>query len=350
MNGRSDTITLSEREANETTNNIVVRRVLLLLLLVILGLQYYALTLSRYLGQGLEPRFLRYATISDVLSILTFLIAAVPIVVALRTPSSVGLRRTITTLMLSMGLLWIELGIDRLDLTEFPPGSSVILLAAIFAQIALIFQLRRETQRFFTLSFHVLRNAIYLFLLYATLGFVFNFTHPAATDSRELVAFNADAGIVFGAAVWSGNQLGNRPSPALQGRINVGYHLLAAKVIPRLVVTGASAPGEQTEASVARQEMIKRGVDPSAIIMEEKSHSTFEQIQFIRAELIKKQGWSRFIVISDQYHLARVLEMCKFNGITAIGTPSQISQPFFDLLFYRMRESIALIAYWLLGK
>jgi vancomycin permeability regulator SanA len=287
---------------------------------------------------------------SDVVSLFTFLFAAVPVVLSFRTSSAVGLRRTITTLLLALGLVWIEFGIDRLDVTDFPPGSSVILLTAIFAQIALILQLRRKSQKFFALTFHVLRNAVYLFLLYTAVGFVFNFTHPAATDSRELVAFNADAGIVFGAAVWSGNQLGDRPSPALRGRIDVGYSLLTEKVIPRLVVTGASAPGEQTEASVARQEMVKRGVDPSAIITEEKSHSTFEQIQFIRSELMKKQSWSRFIVISDQYHLARVLEMCKFNGITAIGTPSQISQPFFDLLYYRMRESIALVAYWLLGK
>jgi hypothetical protein len=42
--------------------------------------------------------------------------------------------------------------------------------------------------------------------------------------------------------------------------------------------------------------------------------------------------------------------MCKFNGIEAIGTPSNIHQTFQDLAYYRLRESIALMAYWLLGK
>jgi hypothetical protein len=48
--------------------------------------------------------------------------------------------------------------------------------------------------------------------------------------------------------------------------------------------------------------------------------------------------------------LARIIEMCKFNGLTAIGSPSQIRQPFLDLAYYRLRESFALLAYWLIGK
>jgi uncharacterized SAM-binding protein YcdF (DUF218 family) len=118
----------------------------------------------------------------------------------------------------------------------------------------------------------------------------------------------------------------------------------------KLAVTGSNAPNEKSEAVIAKEELIKLGVDQSLISTESNSHSTIEQILFVRDELRNRQGWKKFIIISDQYHLARVLEMAKFNGISAIGTPSKINQNFFDLFFYRLRESVALLAYWLLGK
>ena len=63
-----------------------------------------------------------------------------------------------------------------------------------------------------------------------------------------------------------------------------------------------------------------------------------------------RKKFERFVMISDHYHLARVGEMCKFNGVQAITAPSRIQQPFLDLAWYRIRESMALLAYWLIGK
>jgi uncharacterized SAM-binding protein YcdF (DUF218 family) len=154
----------------------------------------------------------------------------------------------------------------------------------------------------------------------------------------------------MGAAVWRGNNLGERPSPTLYERLNIAHELLSKKTVPRVVVTGGSAPGEQAEASVARKDLIKRGIDPSRVIAETKSHSTLDQIIYLREELTKKQNWERFVIISDHYHLARVGEMCKFNRVNAITAPSRIEQPFLDLAWYRIRESMALLAYWLIGK
>jgi uncharacterized SAM-binding protein YcdF (DUF218 family) len=73
-------------------------------------------------------------------------------------------------------------------------------------------------------------------------------------------------------------------------------------------------------------------------------------VGFLHDELLQKQGWMRFVIISDQYHLARVCDMCKFNGLTVIGSPSNIHEAFFDLAYYRIRESVAMLEYWLLGR
>ena len=329
---------------------LLAKRLLLLALVLILPTSYVVLTNSRYLGQSLDPVYLHFRTVGDYVSMVTFLITLVPVVVGLLKPWRISLGRTIVSTAFSLVILWIEFGLTKFAASDFSPAASLFLMTLLFLQIALLFTHSKSGASGVRRIWRVVRNACLIFLGYAFFGFVFSFAYPTVTDPQEITQFGADAGVVFGAAVWSGNKLGNRPSPTLRERIQVGYELLAAKAIPRLAVTGASAPGEEAEATVARQEFIKMGVDPSNVIAETNSHSTYDQVRYIREELMLKQGWTKFVVISDQYHLARVLEMCKFNHISAIGTASHIQQPFFELAFYRTRESLALLAYWLFGK
>ncbi len=154
-----------------------------------------------------------------------------------------------------------------------------------------------------------------------------------------------DAGVILGAAVWSGD----RPSPVLRERINKGYDLLKQGTVQFLVLTGGSAPNELPEAEVARRELLKRGVDPTRIVLETHTSSTLEQILFIRDQLQKKQGWSSFIIISDQFHLKRALEMCQFNDIDARGVSSESPLGPQNLALSHLRESSALVLYWLFG-
>lgn len=154
-----------------------------------------------------------------------------------------------------------------------------------------------------------------------------------------------DAGVILGAAVWSGD----RPSPVLRERINKGYDLLKQGTVQFLVLTGGSAPNELPEAEVGRRELLKRGVDPTRIVMETHTSSTLEQIVFIRDQLQKKQGWSSFIIISDQFHLKRALEICQFNDIDARGVSSESPLGPQNLALSHLRESGALVLYWLFG-
>ncbi|MCC7437797.1 MAG: YdcF family protein [Armatimonadetes bacterium] len=170
-------------------------------------------------------------------------------------------------------------------------------------------------------------------------------TSPIGPQVDEAPRQQYDAGVILGAAVWSGN----RPSPVLRQRVNRGYDLLNDGVVQFLVVTGGSAPNELPEAEVARRELLKLGVDPSRIVMEARTNSTVEQILYIRDQLMQKQRWSTFIIISDQFHLKRALEICAFNGINARGVSSESPLGPQNLVLYHVRESLALILYWMFG-
>lgn len=170
-------------------------------------------------------------------------------------------------------------------------------------------------------------------------------TSPIGPQVDEAPRQQFDAGVILGAAVWSGN----RPSPVLRQRVNRGYDLLNDGVVQFLVVTGGSAPNELPEAEVARRALVQLGVDPSRIVMEAHTNSTVEQILYIRDQLMQKQRWSTFIIISDQFHLKRALEICAFNGVQARGVSSESPLGPQNLVLYHARESLALILYWMFG-
>ena len=156
---------------------------------------------------------------------------------------------------------------------------------------------------------------------------------------------NADSGVILGAAVWGGN----RPSPVLKERILKGYEIYRRKLIPKIVITGGGSPNELTEGEVSKNELIKFGVDPSNLILENSSNSTIEQIHFVRDNLYKKNSWNRVILISDNFHLFRSKEISQFNNINAdcIASDKELSAG--GTAAFCMKESLALIIFWMSG-
>ena len=167
-------------------------------------------------------------------------------------------------------------------------------------------------------------------------------SEPGSEPKTETVA---DAGIIFGAAVWGGN----RPSPVLRERINKGFEIYKAHLVPLLVLTGSGSPEEMTESEVSRNELIKYGVKEKDIIFEKVTNSTFEQITYVRDNLYKRRNWDRIVVVSDNYHLYRIKEICKFNdmGVITISSDTPLSTQ--GGVLFCMKESVAVLMYWVLG-
>ncbi len=156
---------------------------------------------------------------------------------------------------------------------------------------------------------------------------------------------SADSGVILGAAVWGGN----RPSPVLKERIIKGYEIYRRKIVPKLVITGGGSPNELTEGEVSKNELIKFGVDPGNLILENSSNSTIEQIHFVRDNLYNKNSWSKIILISDNFHLMRSKEISSFNNIKADCIASDKPLSAGGTASFCMKESLALIVFWMSG-
>lgn len=152
-----------------------------------------------------------------------------------------------------------------------------------------------------------------------------------------------DKVIVLGSAVWKLN----KPSPLLEGRLLKAYSLYKRKMANKIVLTGGNAPGELTEAEVGKSYLVSIGVDSSMIEIETETTSTIEQIHYVKKYHISPNV--KVCVISDGFHLPRAREIAKFNGlgIKFIRSDSQLG--FITNFWYRIRESVLLILFWLFG-
>jgi|WetSurMetagenome_2_1015567.scaffolds.fasta_scaffold88460_3 vancomycin permeability regulator SanA len=183
-------------------------------------------------------------------------------------------------------------------------------------------------------------NSALLMLLF--LIFVFLFIVQKGNGFKDLVVNDKNnIGVVLGAAVWSNN----KPSPSLAGRVDKALSLLKKNKISEIYFTGSNAPGELTEAEVALNYLKSMEADTEYVHLEKKTTSTNEQVEFIRKELSSNKD-NNVIVISDSYHLVRVLEICRFHNIHIQVVPSDLVQSFEQALYNNLREALALTVFW----
>ena len=157
----------------------------------------------------------------------------------------------------------------------------------------------------------------------------------------------ADAIVVLGAAQYDG-----RPSPVLRARLEHGVALYHEGVAPLLVVTGGMGTGDwTTEAAVANQFVIQRGVPGGAILVEDHGRTTLESLRAV-GEMLRSRGLHTAVFVSDRTHMLRVLRIARDEGLTSWGSPTGTSPT--DLEFAgradaTIHELGALAVYFLTG-
>ena len=120
----------------------------------------------------------------------------------------------------------------------------------------------------------------------------------------------ADAALVLGAAV-----LGDEPSPVLIERLRHAYDLFEAGTVRAMVVTGGLSPEDElTEAEASRNWLMAQGVPTDAIVLENASRTTIENLQFARP------------VLADPLHMRRAMMIADRMGIKAAPSPTQTSR------------------------
>ena len=125
-----------------------------------------------------------------------------------------------------------------------------------------------------------------------------------------------DALIVLGAAVH-----GDRVTWVLSNRLDTAYDYAVQHPKTTLVVSGGQGDGESvTEASAMAGYLIRKGVDPSRILQEDKATSTAENFAFSKAIIDEKLGPDASIgFVTTRFHVYRASRVAQKGGISARG-------------------------------
>ncbi|MBL8556426.1 MAG: YdcF family protein [Phenylobacterium sp.] len=145
---------------------------------------------------------------------------------------------------------------------------------------------------------------------------------------------------IFGAAI----RPDGTPSEALLRRI--GYGLEAARLhpdAPILCSGGVVRPGP-SEASIMAEALIKRGVAPERLILDEASLDTIQNAAAAQAEA-RRGGHPFVIVCSDGYHVPRIRMLLHLHGVDSRPGPFRrgpAGAPVHGWLGMSLRESLAI--------
>lgn len=130
----------------------------------------------------------------------------------------------------------------------------------------------------------------------------------------------ADAIAVLGAAQYDG-----RPSPVLQARLDHALDLYRRGTAARLIMTGGVGPGDTvSEADVARRYAERKGVPPSAILVERAGLSSHQSMAAVAA-LMRRHDLESVVLVSDPFHMLRLRLLAARNGIRAYSSPTRSS-------------------------
>jgi uncharacterized SAM-binding protein YcdF (DUF218 family) len=133
-------------------------------------------------------------------------------------------------------------------------------------------------------------------------------------------ARTADAIVVLGAAQYNGT-----PSPLFQARLAHAVQLYKDGVAPVFIVTGGKLPDDRTtEAAAARAYALAHDVPAEAILVEDQSRTTLEQLRTVGA-MLRDRGLQSAVLVSDRTHMLRSLRIARDLGIEAYGSPTTTS-------------------------
>ncbi len=153
----------------------------------------------------------------------------------------------------------------------------------------------------------------------------------------------ASAIVVLGSRVEANGQA----SASLRRRATKAAALFHRGMAPFVVCSGAVGEFAPSEARAAARILREKGVPSRAILLEERSRSTWENIVNTSA-ICRAKGWMQIVVVSEPYHLWRAQRHFADCGIEAFPSPAA-NPKWRTRLKMAARESLSVACDFLLG-
>ena len=167
----------------------------------------------------------------------------------------------------------------------------------------------------------------------------------AGSGRNDNADYREDAVIVLGAGI-RGEEVGRLLSYRLDKAAE--YSVLNPGAL--IVVAGGQGPQEDIPEALAMERyLIDKGVPKERIIREDESVSTHENLTFskyILDGLIEKPY--SVVVITNDFHIYRAMKIAERTGLDARHIYAKITWYSTPVIY--LRESVAIMKYWVLGE
>ena len=248
------------------------------------------------------------------------------------------------------GILILVYGIGFAMVSNFNMGVFMVLALGVLLTVCGIWpeQIKRITS-------HGIMKAV-KYLIVIGLAFVIGMTgFLMYQGSVDEVTYEEDALIVLGAAVQ-----GDRVSSILAARLNEAADYAAQNEEAVIIVSGGQGPQENlTEAAAMENYLLAKGIPQERIIKEEQATSTYENFKYSKEILDKLYGPESdeasgdekvytCAYVTNEFHCYRAGKIAEQAGLTANGV--SVRTEWWKLPVNYMRESLAVVKFWVLGR
>lgn len=200
------------------------------------------------------------------------------------------------------------------------PFAPIVLLCVTLPFLFCLFFGRFATEHFPVLYEILKWIYISIGLVYSVSFFAFSFYVMSPVESSD----TADVIIVFGCKTF-----GYTPSYALQNRLDKAYEMLENNPGAVAILSGGQGEDETvSEAESMRAYLEGKGISADRLILEDRSTSTRENIEF-SMNIIKERGREdkKITAVSNDFHIKRILRLFKERDYDVSASPAHMKSP-----------------------
>lgn len=129
--------------------------------------------------------------------------------------------------------------------------------------------------------------------------------------------------IIHGAGLLEGNRI----SKLLADRLDKAVEVYKKDPTPPVLIpSGGKGSDERiAEAEAMEQYLLEKGIPADHIIREDKSATTFENLEFSKAIIDARDGGKYTALVTSNYHVYRALRYCRRIGLKCVGIGSHVA-------------------------
>lgn len=148
--------------------------------------------------------------------------------------------------------------------------------------------------------------------------------------------------IVLGAKVHPDGSM----SSSLMQRCDAAMSAWKSGAAPKLILCGGRVGDAPcTEAAVMRAYLLEKGMPDGALLLEDQSRNTVENLKFAR-EIMSQQGFADAAIVTSDYHVQRAIWIARKFSIRACGIPAQSPRKLRYRLKCLCRECVSWCVFW----